>query len=174
MPISSEYDKIFCVAGRRFNVKKLLLKSIAICESSLDPNAYRFEPLYWDRYMAGKQEWEGQDPKLVSASHGLMQLMWPTALGLGFTGTKDDLCDPTTNVLLGAKLLRQLIDKSVEKRWVDKYYWLSPLQVSLARWNGGGWRNPDENGVLRNQKYVRRVLKTWGELRKIEQECEPD
>jgi soluble lytic murein transglycosylase-like protein len=174
MPISAEYDKMFCVAGKKYNVKKLLLKAVAITESSLDPKAYRFEPLYFERYMADKPEWKDKDPKVVSASYGLCQIMLPTAVGLGFTGSPEELCDPMINILLGAKFLRQLIDKSIEKKWTDKFYWLSPLQVALARWNGGGWQNPKEDGSLRNQKYVRRVLKQWGELRKIEAECEPD
>lgn len=174
MPINQEYDKTFCVAGRKYNLKKLLLKSLAITESSLIPTATRFEPLYWERYMKNDPLWADKDPKVVSASYGLLQIMLPTAMGLGFTGTTEELCDPMINILLGAKFLRQLIDKSIEKRWTDKFYWLSPLQISLARWNGGGWKNPGEDGSLRNQKYVRKILKTWGELRKFEVECAPD
>jgi soluble lytic murein transglycosylase-like protein len=171
MPISSEYDKVFCVAGKRYNIKKLLLKSIAICESSLDKNAYRFEQLYWDRYMKDKPEWKDKDPKVVSASYGLFQVMYPVSVALGFVGSPEELCDPMTNALLAAKLMRQLIDKVVKARICDQFYWLAPLHVSLARYNGGGWKNPDETGALRNQKYLRKVLKQWGELKKVEQEC---
>jgi soluble lytic murein transglycosylase-like protein len=171
MPISAEYDKIFCVAGKRYNVKKLLLKSIAICESSLDPKAYRFEPLYWERYMKDKPEWADKDPKVVSASYGLFQVMYPVAVALGFVGSPEELCDPMTNALLAAKLMRQLIDKVVKARVCDQFYWLAPLHVSICRYNGGGWKNPDESGVLRNQKYLRKVLKQWGELKKVEAEC---
>lgn len=171
MPISSEFDHMFCVAGRKYNLKKLLLKSLAICESSLDPKATRFEPLFWDRYMKDKPEWKDKDPQIVSSSWGLTQLMWPTAVGLGFDGTVDDLCDPMTNILLGAKLLRQLIDRATKQRLTDQFYWLSNLQICLARYNGGSFKNPDEAGVLRNQKYVRKVMKQFGELRKVEQEC---
>jgi len=171
MPISAEYDKMFCVAGKKWNIKKLLLKAVAITESSLDPHAYRFEPLFWDRYMSGKPEWADKDPKVVSASHGLMQLMWPTAVGLGFDGTVDDLCDPMINIMLGAKLIRQLIDRATKQRLCDQFYWLAPLHVAICRYNGGSFKNPDEAGVLRQQKYLRKVMKQWGELRKIEAEC---
>jgi soluble lytic murein transglycosylase-like protein len=171
MPISSEYDKVFCVAGKRFNVKKLLLKSLAICESSLDKNAYRYEELYWERYMKDKPEWVGKDPKVVSASYGLCQIMFPVAVNLGFVGSAEELCDPMINVMLGAKLMRQLIDRVTKARLTDQFYWLSNLQISLSRYNGGSLRNPAEDGTLRNQKYVRKVMKQWGELRKVEQEC---
>lgn len=168
---TDEYDKVFCVAGKRYNVKKLLLKAIAICESSLDPKAYRFEPLYFERYMKDKPEWADKDPKVVSASYGLFQVMYPVACALGFSGTTDELCDPMTNALLAAKLMRQLIDKVTKARICDTFYWLAPAHVALARYNGGSWKNPAEDGTLRNQKYLRKVLKQWGELRKTEAEC---
>lgn len=176
MPISAEYDKVFCVAGRQFNIKKLLLKSIGLVESNLDPKAFRHEPLYWERYMKNDPLWADKDPQIVSSSHGICQIMFLTAWNLGLTGeiekVRDDLLDPTINITLAAKLMRQLIDKAIKKNYTTKYYWLSPLSIALAMWNGGGWRNPDENGVLRNQKYVRKVLKQFGELRKFEKECD--
>jgi soluble lytic murein transglycosylase-like protein len=171
MPISAEFDKMFCVAGRKWQIKTLLLKAVAITESSLDPHAYRFEPLYFERYMADKPEWKDKDPKIVSASYGLCQIMFPVAVNLGFVGTTEELCDPMINIMLGAKLIRQLIDRVTKQRLTDQFYWLSNAQISLSRFNGGSWKNPDETGVLRNQKYVRKVMKQWGELKKVEAEC---
>lgn len=176
MPISSEYDKVFCVAGKKWNIKKLLLKSIGIVESNLNPLAYRMEPLFWDRYLKNNPEWSDKDPAIVSASHGICQLMFTTAWSLGLTGeilkVRDDLLDPTINIMLAAKMMRLLIDKSIKNRYADKYYWLSNTSISLAQWNGGSRGNPGEDGVLRNQKYVRRVLKQWGLLKAVEQECD--
>ena len=171
MPITDAYDKMFCIAGKKYNIKKLLLKAIAITESGLDPKAYRFEPLYFERYMKDKPEWADKDPKVVSASYGLLQIMFPVAVNLGFVGTAEELCDPMINIMLGAKLMRQLIDRATKQRLTDQFYWLSNLQICLSRFNGGSWKNPDEMGVLRNQKYVRKVLKQFGELRKVEAEC---
>jgi soluble lytic murein transglycosylase-like protein len=166
------FDKAFCVASKQWGVKKLILKAMAITESSLEPKAYRFEPGYWERYLKDKPEWADKDPRIVSASHGLMQLMWPVACGLGFTGTVEDIQDPMINISLGAKLMRQLIDGAIRQKHAEKYYWLSPLQIALARYNGGSKGNPDEVGELRNRKYVRRVMTYWGDLRKIENECQ--
>jgi soluble lytic murein transglycosylase-like protein len=171
MPISSEFDQMFCVAGRKYNLKRLLLKALAITESSLDPKATRFEPLFWDRYMKDKPEWADKDPKIVSSSWGLMQLMYPTATGLGFVGTAEELCDPMINIMLGAKLIRQLIDRVIKSRICDQFYWIAPLHAAICRYNGGSWKNPDDAGVLRQQKYLRKVMKQWGELKKVEAEC---
>ena len=173
MAWTDEFDRHFCVVGKKYDVKKLILKAVAITESSLDPKAYRYEPAFWDRYLKDKPEWKDKDPKLVSASHGLMQLMWPTATMLGFSGTTaEDLQDPLTNIMLGAKLIRRLLDKSIAERYSDKFYWLSPLQIALAQFNGGKTKNPADDGSLRNQKYVRRVMITWGNLRQTEKECD--
>jgi soluble lytic murein transglycosylase-like protein len=174
MAFTTEFDKHLCVAGKHYDIKKLLLKSVAIIESNLDPKAYRFEQLYWDRYMKDAPEWKDKDPHVVSASYGLLQIMYPIAVNLGFVGSTEELCDPMTNIMLGAKLMRQLLDRVVKARFCDKFYWLSPAMIMLSRYNGGGLRNPDDNGVLRNQKYVRKVMKQWGELRKAEAECDPD
>jgi len=175
---TTDFDKHFCVAGKKWDIRKLLLKSIAINESSLNPQAYRMEPLFWERYLVNNPEWKDKDPKIVSASWGLTQIMFTTAWAFGLTGeiekVRDDLLDPMINIMLCAKIMRKLIDKSIEKRYTDRYYWLSNAQVALAQWNGGGKGNPSEDGTLRNQKYVRKILKTWGELRRFEAECEPE
>jgi hypothetical protein len=178
MPISDIYDKHFCTFGKQFNIKKLLLKSIGIVESDLNPRAYRMEPLFWERYLKNNPEWSDKDPKIVSASHGICQLMFTTAWSLGLTGeiekVRDDLLDPTINIMLAAKMMRLLIDKSIKKEYSNKYYWLSNAAIALAQWNGGSRGNPGEDGVLRNQKYVRKVLKQWGALKAVERECDPD
>lgn len=46
------------------------------------------------------------EPRLDDASYGLMQLLYGTARGLGFTGNPADLYDPTTNIMFGVALLR--------------------------------------------------------------------
>jgi hypothetical protein len=178
MALTTDFDKMFCVAGKKWNIKKLLLKAIAINESSLDPKAYRFEAMFWDNYLANNPEWKDKDPKIVSASHGICQIMFTTAWSLGLTGeiekVRDDLLDPSINIMLAAKLMRLLIDKSIKKEYADKYYWLSNAQIACAMFNGGSRGNPAEDGTLRNQKYVRKIFKTWGELKRLEKECDPD
>ena len=56
--------------------------------------AYRYEAEFFLRYLATKPEWKDRDPHEVAASFGLMQVMFPTAVELGFTGEPWDLFNP--------------------------------------------------------------------------------
>ncbi len=165
-----ELDKLFCLYGKKYGIKKLLLKAVAEVESGFNQTAYRYEPGFWAKYMKDKPEWAGQDPAVVSASYGLFQLMWTTAASLGFKGTQEDLWNPVINIELGAKLLRVLIDK-VRKRaaWTNSRLW--DIEIALACYNGGNFGNPDEKGNLRNQRYVDRVLDAYVLLKRKEKEC---
>ena len=75
-------------------------------ESSGDPQAYRHEPAFYTRYIQGKSAWKENpyydDPKRISASYGLMQIMYPTAYTVGFRGKPEDLYDPRQNLEAGA------------------------------------------------------------------------
>jgi soluble lytic murein transglycosylase-like protein len=68
---------------------------LAFCqvESSFNPQAYRAEP------------------KIHDASYGLMQILYQTAISLGFAGTADQLFDPQTNVLWGCQALNYFQSK---------------------------------------------------------------
>lgn len=171
---NKELDKLFCLSGKKYSLPKLFIKSIALCESSLDERAYRMEMGFWNQYLKGTPEWGHRDPAEVSASYGLMQLMYTTAHGLGFDGPGEDLYNPVINIELGAKLLRTLLNRVLDLDIIIKFPWLPPLQVVLARYNGGSKGNPDDAGNLRNIKYVRRVWATWDELKVKEKECEDD
>lgn len=174
MTLSAEdRDKLFCMNAKKYRLKRLLLKAVAMRESSLNERAYRFEPGFWERYLKDKPEWKDQDPKIVSASYGLMQLMWTTAWGLGFRGTQEDLWNPVYNIELGAKLIRKILD-SITTPEMAEYFWLSPIAIALARYNGGARDNPDMSGELRNGQYAMNVLGTWEKLKKTEKECTDD
>ena len=98
--MTNEFDMIFERAGIDYHVKPLLLKAIALRESNLDPKAYRYEPDYWENYLKYLDAWKDQVPTVVSASYGLMQLMFTTARGLGFGGVAEELYDPAININL--------------------------------------------------------------------------
>jgi hypothetical protein len=162
--------------GKAYGFPKLLLKAIGICESALDPRSYRFEPAYYDKYLKGKPEWAGRDPAIISASHGIGQIMFTTALALGLTGKSDEdiresLYNPVVNIALMSKLMRQLVNRVITDKVVEEFIWLSPLQVSCSRYNGGSYKNPNDKGILRNQKYVDKVFREWENLKKKEKEC---
>ena len=167
-----EFDKIFCMNAKKFGLSKLLLKAVAIRESSLDPRAYRFEKGFWDKYLRNNPEWMGRDIAEVSASYGLMQLMYVVAWEMGWRGVAEDLYNPVINIELGAKLLRSHLDNIAKKGICNKFWNLRPVTVALCRYNGGAGGNPDNKGVLRNQKYADKVRHTWDALIDREKDCE--
>jgi soluble lytic murein transglycosylase-like protein len=76
----------------------------------------------------------------------LMQLMPSTARGLGVT----DSLDPTQNVMGGAKLLRQLLDR-----------YQGDTRLALAAYNAGPGAVDKHGGVppyAETQRYVPKVL----------------
>ena len=168
-----DLDKLFCMNAKKFKFSKLLLKSIAIVESSLDEHAYRYEKNFWDTYLKDNEEWKDKDPSKVSASWGLMQLMYTTAWELGFRGEPEELENPVYNIELGAKYLKSCLDNALSRiDWVkhDKHF--SPLDAALAKYNGGRGKRPSENGVFSNQKYIDKVRRQWDLLLASEKDCD--
>ena len=166
-----ELDQLFCNIGKKYNLRKLFLKAVGIVESSLDEHAYRFEPKFWERYLQDNPKWKDRDPKEVSASFGICQLMFTTSWELGFRGTGEELYNPVINIELGAKLIRKLVDKCKK----EKYHFntpFNPLSMAMARYNGGSYKNPDDDGWIRNEEYVKKIFKTYRELMRTEKECE--
>lgn len=87
------YDTLIAAAirthGNRVTVP--LVKALISVESGFVPNAYRDEPHIRD------------------GSHGLMQVLYRTALGTGWMGTESQLFDPATNIGVGVDFLSGLV-----------------------------------------------------------------
>lgn len=52
------------------------------------------------------------EPQINDASWGLMQLLYRTAQGLGYSGDPSGLLDPSTNIHFGTALLAQLLSRT--------------------------------------------------------------
>ena len=159
-----EFDKLFCLNAKKYSLTKLLLKAVAIRESSLDPTAFRHEPGFWTRYLRNNPEWMHKDKAEVSSSYGLMQLMYVVAWEIGFRGKGEELYNPVLNVELGAKFLRHHLNRIMQTGVCVKWWNLRPIDVAISRYNGGPGGNPNSKGILRNQKYVDKVRRTWDTL----------
>jgi soluble lytic murein transglycosylase-like protein len=85
-----EFKGIIEENAARFQVPESWIRAVILAESFGDPLAYRAEP------------------QINDASYGLMQVLYGTAKGLGYTGPAAGLYDPAVNVMLGTKLLGQL------------------------------------------------------------------
>lgn len=108
-----------------------LVVAIIEQESAGRAFAYRFEPTFYDRYLADNLAYAGREPARVSASYGLMQIMYPTAVDAGFQGEPELLFVPAINLDVGCSLLAALI------RWAK-----GDVPQALAAYNGGrgGWQ----------------------------------
>lgn len=101
-------------------------------ESAGDPWAMRYEPAFYERYVAG----EGHRPteaKARATSWGLLQVMGQVAREFGFRGRYlSELCAPITNLDIAGKVLRKRYDQ------------IGTWDGALAAFNGGlgGNRRP--------------------------------
>lgn len=123
----------------------VLVRAVVMTESSGRPCAYRYEPRFWDRYLADNPLWKDQEPRRVSASYGLMQVMYPVAWELGFREEPELLTVPRVGLFWGCTLLAGLLQWS--KGDVDQ---------ALAAFNGGkgaGLQAPH----YPNADYIRKV-----------------
>lgn len=92
----NQYDQTIWAASVGYDVPVPLIKAVIMTESSFNPKAYRAEPAISD------------------GSYGLMQVLFRTAVALGFPNDPaqhERLFDVDTNIDLGTKLLKQLIGR---------------------------------------------------------------
>lgn len=108
-----------------------LVEAVVLAESSGRTDAFRFEPVFFERYLKDKPEYAGQNPRRVSSSYGLMQVMYPTAKQYGFAGPPEFLFVPETGLRFGCEHLAALI------AWAN-----GNIRQAVAAYNGGqgGWK----------------------------------
>lgn len=140
-----------------------LIMAVIWTESRGRADAFRHEPKFWLRYMVNNPKYKGKglNPRRVSSSYGLMQVMYVVAEELGFKGEPEELFVPQTNLHFGCQVLKD------RRTWVGGFD--APqdkLQLAmLASYNGGKGGNAP-TGDLRpeNRQYAERVLATYREL----------
>lgn len=150
------------VAARAHSLDPLLVAAVVLQESAGNTDAFRHERLFWNRYLKRKPEWAGQNPRRVSSSYGLMQVMFPVAQerGLAKTVPPERLFEPEVGLEFGCAHLRHVMD------WVDTKYasfaGQDRLRAALASYNGG-LQGPD---ALRpdNRSYADSVLRLHARL----------
>lgn len=123
-----------------------LVEAIVIAESNGCTDAFRHEPDFYRRYLAGKPEWAGQNPRRISSSYGLMQVMFPTAKQYGFGELPELLFLPDVGLKYGCLHLKKLLG------WAN-----GDVRKALAAYNGGAgnWNGTDP------QRYAARVSKLY-------------
>ncbi len=128
-------------AAATYAVPRSLAYGLIAQESSFRANAYRAEPAY-------RCAITGQ---LGDASYGLGQVLYCTALGMGYTGSPQGLFDPRTNLAYAFRYLGELLRAR------------GSIAAALSNYNGGyrpslGYGAPRADGTFANQLYVNGVL----------------
>jgi soluble lytic murein transglycosylase-like protein len=141
----------------KYDLDPDLVEGLVLQESGGKADAFRFEPLFWERYkLASKPEWKGKIARRWSSSYGLCQIMGVVAREEGFDLDDPELLFvPSTNLDFGCAHLRRLFD------WADTFTEASERQrlvAALAAYNGGRGGNSPLDHPPRNGKYAESLL----------------
>jgi soluble lytic murein transglycosylase-like protein len=125
------------------------LAAQVLVESSGDPNAFRYEHAFFVSYIKDNPAAKGyRFGPLAACSYGLLQILYETALEIGFIGRPEYLFDPEVGLTAGAKHMKKTWD------WAGGT--LADYPRALSAYNGG-------QGLARkappfaNQSYIDKV-----------------
>jgi soluble lytic murein transglycosylase-like protein len=153
------------VAAAAHGLDPDLVQAVVEQESSGWASAFRYEQGFWDRYLAHNPVYRYRNPHEVSASYGLCQVMFTTAVEHGFTGEPWELFAPRTSLEYGCRVLAKLM------AWARSQYTglaskeqAAVMRSALASYNGGKGGN-DPNGPLRNADYAEQVMARYRRIK---------
>lgn len=140
------HDLIVQVAGQH-GLEPRMVEAVVLQESGGNTDAFRFEPKFYARYLAKLPACKGLNPRRISSSYGLMQLMYWVAKELGFQDEPETLFVPAIGLEWGCRKLAELWAWSGQD-----------LDSTWAAYNGGKADNaPGHQPALRNGSYARSV-----------------
>lgn len=146
------------LAGHLAGLDLGLVGAVCLTESNGFTQAYRYEPLFYKRYNLASK-YPGQNPRRISASYGLMQIMYPTAHELGHEGLPELLFQPQHGLKYGCLHLRRCLDWAAQFTTNEK----ERLVSGLAAYNGGRSSAQKPPSPL-NMAYALRVLRNMEQL----------
>jgi len=159
MSLRTRYGIEIATAAEKWGLDPLLVEAVVVQESGGNTDAFRFEPNFWNRYLKSNPKYRGLNPRRVSSSYGLMQVMYCRVL-------EDRIADndawapellflPENGLDIGCGLLAELLQWAQGKTQDQQL----ATQAALAAYNGGrGGNDPSKDNPLRNGKYAREVL----------------
>lgn len=119
-----------------------LVEAVVIAESNGCTDAFRYEAGFFRLYLANNPDYKGENPRRVSSSYGLMQVMYPTARQYGFGEVPELLFIPDVGLHYGCRHLAAMLA-----------HFTGDIASALAAYNGGiGNYTADAP-----QRYARRV-----------------
>lgn len=139
--MTDRYDSLFELAAANHGEQDWrLLKAIAVVESALDETAYRHsrqEARFYQRYILDRPKWTAHryydQPRVIAASYGLMQLMYTTATWMGFPEQGDWwlLFEPKLNIDLGARYFSQKLGRYHDREHALAAYNAGALSLTV-------------------------------------------
>lgn len=149
----SQQDSLIEKIAKRHDLPVSLVSAIVRVESGGNPWAIRYEPQFYERYIAPKAmkakapcsaQTEG---RMQATSWGLMQIMGATARETGFNGVfLSELCDPEMGLDWGCRYLAKLF----------KRFGGQGDEAVIAAYNAGSPRKQSD-GLFVNQVYVDKI-----------------
>lgn len=164
--MATRYWKEIVEAAAVEKLDPLLVESVVVQESGGNTDAFRFERQFYNRYLKAHKLYQGQNPRRISSSYGLMQLMLPVAHERGYDPTHppEMLFIPEIGLRWGCRHLAYL------KEWADTGWPQVPVEqrirATLASYNGGRGSNKPTDTPLRNRSYAEAVLRLYDQLQR--------
>jgi len=159
VPEKPLYSAEINAAALRFNLPVRLIQAMILIESGGLPWAMRYEPAFFDKYVAPREIKplrpcsEATERRGRATSWGLMQIMGETARSVGFDRPYlSELCAPDVGLLWACSYLGRLRD-----RFLVSHDWAAVV----AAYNGGPGAvlGPES---FTNPEYPRKVLAALG------------
>ena len=153
------FDSLINTYAKLFKLEPHIVKGVVWKESSFDPGAYRYERGFYRRYIKDNNDFKNHVlypfPRTISASYGLCQIMYTTALEMGYNELGDplrtffELYDPVINIRLGCKYLA-----TIKKRFANRSYpfYSNDTEKMLSAYNAG---SPTDRN---KENYVNKIL----------------
>lgn len=160
------YKAMIAETAARFGLSPMLVAAVVWQESGFQTDAFRFEPDFWNRYLKLNPAYRGLNPRRVSSSYGLMQVMYCRVHEDKLTDNDalppEHLFVPELGLNTGCALLKELIEWATPKAGTA-----SAEFIATAAYNGGrGGNDPAKNWPLRNGRYANEVLAKMKVLQK--------
>lgn len=155
-------------AATKHGLDPILVEAIVVQESAGNADAFRFEPAFWNRYLKPMKIYQGANPRRVSSSYGLMQVMYRVAVERGYPADlhPELLFVPETALDYGCRQLKYQIDDAA--KWsLDHLVTTTEaerLLAAVASYNGGSGGNRP-GSPLRTAAYARSVMANYQTLK---------
>lgn len=149
----TDYRAQIRIAAVAHGLDPYLVEAVVENESSGRADAFRYEPVYYERYVRNSPRWDDWVPRRVASSYGLMQVMYLTALDTGWKGEPEELFIITTNLEVGCTVLARLAMR-----------FNNDIALMLGGYNAG----PGGANSLAGVTYAKRVMRIYDRLRVLD------